>query len=51
MARELRDKSILELRIKGWTLQRIGEEYQLTRERVRQIIERQLDREKVEQNK
>lgn len=34
-----RNKRILELRGLGWTLEKIGYEYGITRERVRQVIE------------
>ena len=34
-----RNKEIILLRSDGWTLQKIGDKFGLTRERVRQIIE------------
>lgn len=37
-AYEVRRKSIISLREKGWTLERIAKRWQLTRERVRQIL-------------
>jgi DNA-directed RNA polymerase sigma subunit (sigma70/sigma32) len=37
-AYEARRKSIIGLREKGWTLERIAKRWQLTRERVRQIL-------------
>ena len=36
-----RDRQIRKLRGKGWTLQRIANQYGLTRERVRQIVRAQ----------
>lgn len=34
-----RDNEIVRLRKEGWTLQKIGDKFNLTRERVRQIME------------
>ena len=40
----LRNDEILKLREKGYTLQRIGDEYGITRERVRQILDRMYNK-------
>ena len=50
--RNLRNETILKFYVEfNWTLQKIGEEYGLTRERVRQIINRQLKRSAVKTEK
>ena len=42
----IRDEEILKSRIRGMTLQEIGDGFGLTRERVRQIINKQLSKDK-----